>query len=262
MDNTIQLKKQPTWCDGCGNYGIMSALTDALSELELDMSKVILCFDVGCNGNGHDKITGQRVHTLHGRSIPTAVGIKLARPDYVVIAMSGDGATYAEGISHFTHSIRNDYNITFLCHDNGLYGLTTGQCSPTSEKDIPYNSNPNGNNGHKFNPLSFANALGCNFIGQGFSGEMKSLKELIKLSVQNQINMNGFSFLNMLQACPTYNKVNTHESYIKNVINYQSAKYTYNSKLLQNYNISDYNIDIIDLINDKPHQFCGIAKIL
>lgn len=258
MNQNFAQTQRLTWCDGCGNYGIFNSLRTALHELELDEKKVFLCFDIGCNGNGNDKLSGYRAHTLHGRVLPFATGAKLANPELIVIAMAGDGATYAEGMNHFVHSIRNEFPLTFIVHDNGNYGLTTGQCSPTSPQDNPYNSNPHGNLGKVLNPLDLALTLGATFVAQGFSGEMKSLKELIKLAIKHQ-NSGGFAYLNILQTCPTYNKFETNDEYIDEIVNYTSEKYKYTSNLLENdVTITNDKDHARKLISDTPHKFCGV----
>jgi 2-oxoglutarate/2-oxoacid ferredoxin oxidoreductase subunit beta len=116
-----------TWCDGCGNYGIWTAVKYALTGLNLHPWQVCLCYDVGCHGNGSDKIQGYRFHGLHGRVIPFAAGAKLANMTIPVIAFAGDGATFSEGVGHLVHALRSNYPITFVLHNNANYALTTGQ---------------------------------------------------------------------------------------------------------------------------------------
>lgn len=202
---------QPNWCSGCGNYGIWAALKRALVELEIPPHKVVLCNDVGCNGNMSDKIRGYRLHSLHGRVLPLATGVKLANKDLHVIAMAGDGATYSEGINHFVNSFRNNFPITFLVHDNGNYGLTTGQASATTPQGAVRNSNPEGPTASTLSPLQLALSLKPHYVAQGFSGKIKELTEIIREAITNQNN--GFSYVNILQACPTYNKQTTHQWY-------------------------------------------------
>lgn len=131
-----------TWCGGCGNYAIQNALKRALVLEGKAPKDVLMCFDVGCNGNGSDKIEGYTIHGLHGRVLPLAAGAKIANPDLTVIASAGDGATFSEGINHLIHAIRNDYPMLFLLHDNQNYALTTGQASATTPKGCTMNSSP------------------------------------------------------------------------------------------------------------------------
>ncbi|MEI6887239.1 MAG: thiamine pyrophosphate-dependent enzyme [bacterium] len=215
---------EPTWCGGCGNYGIWIAIKRALSEMNIPPEKVYLCFDIGCNGNMNDKIDGYRFHGLHGRVLPAAVGAKLANNDLVVIATAGDGATYSEGMGHFIHTLRNEYPITFLVHDNQNYGLTTGQCSATTKQNIPMNSSPDGNSAKTLNPLDLALSLDPSFVAQGFSGDIESLKEIIKKAIQHQIDGKGLSYVNILQSCPTYNKATTQKWYFEKVKNMENLE--------------------------------------
>ena len=208
---------QPTWCGGCGNYGIWTALKRALVELQIPKEKVVMVFDVGCNGNMSDKIRGYRVHSLHGRSLPLASAIKIANPELTVIAIAGDGATYSEGIGHFANTVRNNYPITFLVHNNGTYGLTTGQASATTPEGAKRNSNPDGPTASVLDPIDFALALSPGFIARGFSGEIENLKETIKQSILYQDK--GLAYVDILQSCPTFNKETTHFWYQENTKN-------------------------------------------
>ncbi len=206
---------QPTWCSGCGNFGIWTALKRALVELEIAPKDVLLCFDIGCNGNMSDKIRGYRVHSLHGRVLPLAAGAKIANPRLRVIAMAGDGATYSEGINHFINSIRSNYPITFLVHNNGTYGLTTGQASATSPSGAERTANPYGATAEVLNPLSLALSLNPSYVARGFSGEIRNLTKIIKDAIAYQDN--GFAYVDILQACPTYNKEVTHNTLMSSV---------------------------------------------
>lgn len=206
---------QPTWCGGCGDYGIWASLKRALVELDIAPHEVLLCFDIGCNGNMSDKIKGYRIHTLHGRVLPVAAGAKLANPNVKVIAFAGDGATYSEGINHFINSIRSNYPITFFVHNNGNYGLTTGQASATTRQNAKRNSSPNGPTAQTLNPLDLAFALNPSFVARGFSGNIHQLTEIMKEAIMFQDK--GFAYVDILQACPTFNKETTHEWYMERV---------------------------------------------
>jgi 2-oxoglutarate ferredoxin oxidoreductase subunit beta len=204
---------QPTWCGGCGNFGIWAALKRALVELNLQPHQVLLCFDIGCNGNMSDKIRGYRLHSLHGRVLTVAAGAKIANPNLVVIAMAGDGATYSEGISHFIASVRSNYPITFLVHNNGDYGLTTGQASATTPQCAPRTASPDGPTSATLNPIDLALSLDPAYVARGFSGDIKGLTQIIKDAISNQNK--GFSYVDILQACPTYNIEMTHNWYLE-----------------------------------------------
>lgn len=206
---------QPTWCSGCGDYAIWASLKRALVELDIAPHEVLLCFDIGCNGNMSDKIKGYRIHSLHGRVLPLAEGAKIANPNVKVIAISGDGAAYSEGINHFINSIRNNYPITFLVHNNGNYGLTTGQASATTPQGAKRNSSPLGPTAETLNPVELALSLNPSFVARGFSGNIHQLTEIIKSAIIAQEK--GFAYVDILQSCPTYNKETTHEWYLERV---------------------------------------------
>lgn len=206
---------QPTWCSGCGNFAIWAAFKRALVELQLAPQDVLLCFDIGCNGNMSDKIRGYRLHSLHGRVLPLAAATKIANPKLKVIAFAGDGATYSEGINHFVNSVRNNFPITFFVHDNGNYGLTTGQASATTPQCAPRTANPDGPTATTLNPLDLAFALNPSFVARGFSGDIPHLTEVMKAAIEFQDK--GFAYVDILQSCPTYNKETDHFWFQKRV---------------------------------------------
>jgi len=208
-------EQQPTWCSGCGDYAIWAAIKRALVELEIPTTDVLLCFDIGCNGNMSDKIKGYRIHSLHGRVLPLAAGAKIANPNVKVIAFAGDGATYSEGMNHFINSIRNNYPITFLVHNNGNYGLTKGQASATSPQGAPRTASPDGLVSATLNPLELAFSLNPSFVARGFSGNIQQLVEIFKEAISFQDK--GFAYVDILQSCPTYNKETTHDWYLNRV---------------------------------------------
>lgn len=194
------------WCGGCGDYGIWTAMKRALVELELHPWQVCMCYDVGCHGNGSDKVQGYRFHGLHGRVLPFAAGAALANRNVPVIAFGGDGASFSEGIGHLVHSIRSNYPVTFVLHNNGNYGLTTGQASSLTIQDQPMNSSPNGIPEHTLPSMDFVFSLQPTFVARGFSGNIPQMVEIFKAAIQHK----GFAFVDILQACPTYNHFATH----------------------------------------------------
>lgn len=207
--NDFTSSYKPTWCPGCGNFGIYPAIKMALVELGLEPHQVAMTFGIGCSSNGANFFKLYAFHSIHGRSLPVAMGIKLANHDLTVIADSGDGDGYGEGISHFVHTARSNIDITYLVHDNRLYSLTKGQVSPTSQKGMKTKSTPFGSLQEPFNPLAAALINGATFVAQGFSGDINHLKEIIKRAVEHR----GFAFINILQVCVTFNKINTFEWY-------------------------------------------------
>jgi len=181
----------------------------ALVELGLHPWQVFLCFDVGCHGNGSDKLQGYRFHGLHGRVLPFAAGAKLANMELPVIAFGGDGASFSEGIGHLVHSIRSNYPVTFILHNNENYGLTTGQASATTWQGQPMNSAPYGMPERTIRSMDFIFSLEPTFVARGFSGNIPQLTEIFKAAIEHQ--KHGFAFVDVLQACPTYNHFATHE---------------------------------------------------
>ena len=199
----------PTWCPGCGNWVIGVALKQALVELGYSPDGVVVVFGIGCSGNMNDFLNAYGFHSLHGRAIPNAIGIKLANHKLPVIAVVGDGDCYGEGGNHLIHAARGNHDITVLVHDNRVYGLTTGQVAPTAQKGFKSKSTPQGIIELPFNPLSLTLLAGATFLGQAFAGDAIFLKELIKQAILHK----GFSLLNILQPCVTFNKINTYQYY-------------------------------------------------
>lgn len=195
-----------TWCDGCGDYGIWTAVKRALGERDIPPHGVLLCYDVGCHGNTSDKLLGYRFHGLHGRVIPFAAGAKLANPRLPVLAFGGDGASFSEGIGHLVHGIRSNYPITFVLHNNANYGLTTGQASSLTWQGQPMDSSPNGIPEHTLNSMDFVFSLEPTFVARAWSGDIDMMTTVLKVAIGHR----GFAFVDILQACPTYNHFATH----------------------------------------------------
>lgn len=196
-----------TWCDGCGDYGIWTALKRALVELGIHPTQVLLCYDVGCHGNMSDKIGGYRFHGLHGRVLPFAAGAKAANPRLPVIAVGGDGASFSEGVGHLVHAIRSNYPVAFILCNNGNYGLTTGQASALTPKGQPMNVSPNGIPERTLPSMDFVFSLEPTFVARAFSGNIRQVTRVLKAAIRHR----GFAYVDILQACPTYNRFATHE---------------------------------------------------
>ena len=214
----------PTWCPGCGNWGIGAAVKTALVQLGHNPSSILAVFGIGCSGNTNDFLNAYAIHSLHGRAIPTAVGMKLANHKMSVLAIVGDGDCYGEGGNHFIHACRGNHNITVIVHDNCVYGLTTGQVAPTAQKGFKSKSTPSGIIEIPVTPLGLAIVEGATFVAQGFTGNVSHLTELIKKGIVHK----GFSLINVLQPCVSFNKINTFSYY---------KERTY--QLADNYNFQD-----------------------
>jgi len=196
----------PTWCPGCGNFGIWTALKEALVELRLESAKTMVVFDIGCSGNGSNTLQTYTFHGLHGRALPLAEGIALANHGLTTIVISGDGAGYGEGAGHFLHALRANINLTYIVDDNQLYGLTKGQSSPTTEEGQKTSSAPTGVIDHPLNPVAIALAAGGGFVARGFAGDIPHLRALIMGAIRHR----GFSYIDVMQPCVTFNHHNTY----------------------------------------------------
>ncbi len=194
------------WCPGCGDYGVLSALKSALAELALQPKDVAFVSGIGCSGKISGYLHSYAFHGVHGRALPVATAVKLANRDLTVIAAGGDGDGYAIGAGHFVHAVRRNPDITYIVMDNQTYGLTKGQSSPTSASGYVASVSPNGNPDEPLNGLALALAAGASFIARGFSAQPKALVELLKAAIQHK----GFSIVEVLSPCVTYNKVNTY----------------------------------------------------
>jgi 2-oxoglutarate ferredoxin oxidoreductase subunit beta len=202
-----------TWCTNCGNYGIWGAMRDALVRNQIAPKDVLFIHDIGCNGNGADKINGYGFKGLHGRAIPLGAGAALANSRVKVIASSGDGGVLAEGIGHLIHAVRSNYNMTFIIHNNSNFALTTGQASPATSADIPMNSAPDGITADTMNILGFILPLKPSFVARGFTGDQKQLSRILQAAISHK----GFSVVEVMQYCPSYNHLQTNDWYNERV---------------------------------------------
>jgi len=217
----------PTWCPGCGNFSIWLAVRQALVKLNILPHEVALTFDIGCNSNGANFIKGYVCHGLHGRSLPLAEGIRWANHKLkAVIAFGGDGGGFGIGLSHFLHACRRNVDILYITHDNQIYGLTTGQTSPTSEKGFVSKSTPFGNLEEPVNPSALAIISQASWVARGFAGEIQHLTDLVVKGIQHS----GFSHLNVLQPCVTFNKVNTFDWFKQRVSKLENDAYQPNNR--------------------------------
>jgi len=202
-----------TWCAGCGNYPIQNALKRALTLENFGIKDILFVFEIGCNGNGSDKIGGYTFHGLHGRAISAAAGASLANPKLKVIASGGDGATMSEGINHLIHAVRSNYPMMFIHHNNLNYALTTGQASSTTKRGFPMNSSPEGVLIDPINPTEFVLGLNPTFVARSFSGDIKHMTKVMREALKHK----GFAYVEILQVCPTYNKATSQKWYLDRV---------------------------------------------
>lgn len=211
----------PTWCPGCGNFSIWNELKRALDELQIPSHKVLIVYGIGCSGNMYGTIKTYGWHSLHGRAIPTAVGAKLANKDLTVIVVAGDGDALGEGMGHFIHALRGNVNITYLIHENKVYGLTTGQTAPTSNKGFVTKSTPEGVIEVPINTVALTLTAGGSFVARAYAGKPQQLRDMIKQGIQHE----GFSVVDVLQPCVTFNKVDGYQYYGERVYDLQAANH-------------------------------------
>lgn len=198
-----------SWCTNCGNYGIHAAVKRALVAENIVPCQTLLCFDIGCHGNGSDKIGGYRFHGLHGRIIAFACGASVANRKIKVVAFGGDGGTLGEGVNHLVAAVRGNFDITFILHNNLNYGLTRGQASATTKTGVKMNASPDGVTSDPIHPMRFVLSLAPSFVARTFSGDVKHMAQTFQAGLKHK----GFSFIEVLQSCPTYNHMTPHEWY-------------------------------------------------
>ena len=204
IDLTTYGKFETAWCPGCGNFGILDALKDALIKLSLSPHKIVLVSGIGQAAKLPHYLFGNVFNGLHGRAIPAATGIKLANRNLAVIVTSGDGDIYGEGANHLIHAIRRNIDITVIVHNNQVYALTKGQASPTSDLGFVTKVQPGGVIDAPLAPLTLAIALDAGFVARSFAGD----KEHLSLMIQEGIKHKGFALIDVLQWCVTFNKKN------------------------------------------------------
>lgn len=201
------------WCPGCGNFSILKALKKALVDIQQQPHELVIVSGIGQAPKTPHYLRCNCFNGLHGRTLPVATGIKLANHGLTVLALGGDGDGYAEGGNHFLHAMRRNINITYLVHDNQVYGLTKGQSSPTSDYGLVTKTTPQGSLNPACNPLLLAVASDCSFVARGFAGEIDHLAELIKEGIQHK----GFALIDILQPCVSFNRINTFKWYSERV---------------------------------------------
>jgi len=217
-------KVDPDWCPGCGDFGVLAALQKALVELQIQPYNVVTISGIGCSSNLPGYINTYGMHTLHGRALAVATGVKMANHELTVVVTGGDGDGFGIGGNHFIHTMRRNVDLLYLAMDNQIYGLTTGQVSPTSRLGMKTKSTPFGSVEGPINPISLALAAGATFVARAFSGEQKHLTDLIKQGLEHK----GFSFIDVFSPCVTYNHDNTYPWFKQRVKKLEDDK-TYNA---------------------------------
>lgn len=204
--DTFKGPVDPDWCPGCGDFGVLKSVQTAAAKLGIEPHNLMIVSGIGCSSNLPGFIHSYGTHSLHGRAVPVATGIHLANTDLKVVITGGDGDGYGIGVGHLIHAMRRNLDMTYVVMDNQIYGLTTGQTSPTTTIGHKTKSTPAGNAESPLNPLALAIASGATYVARGFSGEQKQLAELI----QGGIAHKGFALIDVFSPCVTYNKINTY----------------------------------------------------
>ncbi len=193
---------KPTWCPGCGDFGVLNAAFRGLAGLKLAPDQTVIVSGIGCSSRFPHFMKTFGFHSVHGRALPVAQGLKMARPDLTVVAVGGDGDFFSIGAGHLVHAALRNIDITVIVMDNEIYGLTKGQTSPTSPTGHVTKSTPYGLMASQFNPISTTLSLNVTFVARGYSAKPKELAVLIEQGVQHK----GFSFIHVLSPCPTFYK--------------------------------------------------------
>jgi 2-oxoglutarate ferredoxin oxidoreductase subunit beta len=197
---------KPTWCPGCGDFGVLNSLQTACATIGINPKDLVVVSGIGCSSNLPGFIHSYGMHTLHGRGVAVAQGVRLGNHDLTVVATGGDGDGYGIGVGHFVHAVRRNINMTYIVMNNQIYGLTTGQTSPTTSPGVKTKSTPGGNIENALNPLGIALMAGASFVARGFSGDAAGLSTIMTKAIAHK----GFSLVDVLSPCVTYNKMNTY----------------------------------------------------
>ena len=197
------------WCPGCGDFGIMNGLQMAFADLGLEPHQIVMVSGIGCSGKEPHNVKAYGVHTLHGRTLPFAMGIKVANPSLEVVAIGGDGDGLGIGAGHFVNAGRRNLDMTYIIHNNGVYGLTKGQASPTLQLGLQTKALPKPNINEAVNSIQLAVVSGFTFVARSYAYDVRHLRDTIKQAIQHK----GLAFIDCLQPCPTYNNITTKAWY-------------------------------------------------
>src|SRR5579862_3995342 len=210
----------PDWCPGCGDFGVLKAVKMGASKAGVLPKDLVVVSGIGCSSNLPGFIHAYGFHSLHGRAVPVATGIKLANTDLNVVITGGDGDGYGIGIGHFIHAMRRNLDLTYVVMDNQIYGLTTGQASPTTSAGQVTKSTPHGNVETPINPLAMAIVAGATYVARAFCGDPGHMADLIAGAIQHK----GFALIDCFSPCVTYNKVNTYAFFKKRCYKLEDEK--------------------------------------
>lgn len=198
---------QPNWCPGCGDYGLLSSTTKALSKLGYQPNETVIISGIGCSSSFPHWTSAYGIHMVHGRALPAATGVHMSNPELKVVVAGGDGDGYGIGVGHFVHASRRNIDLTYMVMNNQIYGLTLGQSSPSSQVGHVTLTTPEGVDENPINPIALALGAGATFVARGFTGDNSQLQSIIEQALQH----NGFSFVDVLSPCVTFNRLNTYD---------------------------------------------------
>ncbi len=227
-EKTVKTRKvevSPDWCPGCGDFGVLSSLKKATLEKEVKSHEMLIVSGIGCSSNLPGYVNAYGVHSLHGRALPVATGAKLANHNLKVVITGGDGDGFGIGVGHFIHAMRRNLDLTYVVMDNEIYGLTTGQASPTTMEAHKTKTTPRGNVEQPINPLVLAISSGATFVARAFSGQPAQMSSLIEQGMAHK----GFAFIDVFSPCVTYNKLNTYAWFKERVYNLQEEEPDYDT---------------------------------
>ncbi len=205
--NDYKGRVKPSWCPGCGNHAVLMALKKSMAELNFQTHDTAIVSGIGCSSRFPFFMSTYGFHTIHGRALPVAIGLKQANPDINVIAVGGDGDGLSIGGNHFIHAGRKNPNITYIMMDNEIYALTKGQCSPTSRIGTTTKCNPYAWTADRINPVLMALSFNTSYVARGYSGDIKQLEQIITGALRHK----GFAFVHIVSPCVQYNKVSSFE---------------------------------------------------
>jgi 2-oxoglutarate ferredoxin oxidoreductase subunit beta len=231
-------KIKPNWCPGCGDFSVLSAIQRAAANSGVEPEQLAIISGIGCSGRISGYVNSYGFHTIHGRALPVAQGLKMANKDLTVIASGGDGDGFAIGTGHTVHSIRRNIDVTYIVMDNHIYGLTKGQTSPRSDAGFVTKSTPKGSIEQSISAMEMALTVGATFVGQSFSSDLKGLTALIEAGIAHK----GFSLINVFSPCVTYNKINTYDWFKENLVKIDE---------IEGYDSSDVHLAMETLMKNK-----------
>ncbi len=217
----------PSWCPGCGDFGIWKSLQGAFAKVGIASDQGLVVYGIGCHGNMYDWMNMYGFIGLHGRTLPVAQGAKLANHNLPVVIVSGDGDALGEGGNHFIHAAKRNPDLTVILHDNQVYGLTTGQAAPTAKAGFKTKSTPEGVTDEPLSPLALAVTAGATFAARGFAGDLPGLTEIMAAAISHK----GFSVVDVLQPCVTFDKVHTYQWYRQRLYKLADEGYVPNDRL-------------------------------